>query len=216
MGDPRGSRGAVPRDDRSPPSLRREGADASRASLVPADPGRQRDLGRLHGRGQHDRAPGPRERQDQHASRARTGTRRTWSGSCAGTWSRTFRPPSCWSDSWTCTAASPGRRRSIIRRCRPPSGRSRRGSEPFPSPPGRGDPYPSSRCSPRRWTRRPCSWGSGFPTTGAHSHDEHFSLEKLSRGDSNRRLLSEGAPGGRGGLEGLMTRTGNEPRSPGI
>ena len=66
-------RGRVPRAARRAGARRRDRLHDARAPGDPPDPRRQRDLGRLQGRGQQDDHPGPRPRQGQLPARGGPG-----------------------------------------------------------------------------------------------------------------------------------------------
>ena len=76
----------------------------ARAARRPPDPRRQRDLGRLPGRGQQDDHPGPRPRQGQLPARRRTRTR-TGSSRRSATHVEEIAPPGVTGRGHACSAA---------------------------------------------------------------------------------------------------------------
>ena len=122
----------APRSPRCPSTRRRTGRRSASPALVgengfttlerracPADPRRERDLGRLPGRGLQDDHPGQRARQGQLPARAGPGSRARSSSSSGSRCCASPRPASG-SRSRTSAAAARASRRSIT----PPRGRS--------------------------------------------------------------------------------------------
>ena len=186
---------ALPRATRPAGARRRGRLHDARAARRPPDARRQRDLGRLPGRGLQDDHPGPRPRQGQLPARARPGPGpRSSSASATYVEPRSRRPASTVDRHVTSAAgARVADADRPSRRPRRPRGRSRRPSGARRSTSARAARSRSAPASSTSSACRSCCSASRQPDDNAHAPNEWMDLDNYEtrHPDDRARLWDE-------------------------
>ena len=179
-------RGGVPGQGRRPGARRRGGVHDPRARGRPSDARRERDLGRVPGRGHQDDHPGPRARQGQLPARGRPGPGPDLRARARPRPWRSRRPGVTVSVRRS-AAAGRASSRSTIRRRRPPRGRSRRRSGCRRSTCARAGRSRSRRAFGRIVGLPVVLLGFAHADGQAHAPNESMALDNYERRDPGDR-----------------------------